>query len=227
MPPADLAQLVAHRSCKAGVTGSSPVVGSLRKLGSPLGVVNPVKQIDISRNPLDLIEQEFAGLYSGEPGLSSIPGGQSAANKALRDLDISDYAANRSEVLPKSARGATVLSPYIRHNLITLKQAFDKVSKAPFKDREKFRDELYWQEYARHLYARVGTGLFQNLRFEVDWQSEGDGWNREMACIDEVVGELEQDGWLVNQTRMWGLPLDSQKSGGLACWPRAHAPRTH
>ena len=26
---ADLAQLVAHRSCKAGVTGSSPVVGSL------------------------------------------------------------------------------------------------------------------------------------------------------------------------------------------------------
>ena len=195
--------MVAHRSCKAGVTGSSPVVGSLRKLVSPLRVVKPVKQIDVSRNPIELIEKEFSGLHSGNPGLSSIPGGQSAADKALRDLDISGYAANRSEVLPKSARGATVLSPYIRHNLITLKQAFDRVSSSPYKDREKFRDELYWQEYARHLYARVGTELFQNLRFEADWKTAGDGWNREMACVDEVVAELEQDGWLVNQTRMW------------------------
>lgn len=84
MPPADLAQLVAHRSCKAGVTGSSPVVGSLRKLVSPLRVVKPVKQIDVSRNPIELIEKEFSGLHSGNPGLSSIPGGQSAADKALR-----------------------------------------------------------------------------------------------------------------------------------------------
>jgi len=161
------------------------------------------RRLDICLEPLELIETEFEGLFSGELSLSSISGGQTAADRALAELDISDYAANRSEVLPKNARGATVLSPYIRHNLITLKQAFDAVSKAPFKDREKFRDELYWQEYARHLYARVGTELFQNLRFEVDWQSEGDGWNREMACVDEVVAELEQDGWLVNQTRMW------------------------
>ena len=24
-----------------------------------------------------------------------------------------------------------------------------------------------------------------------------------MLCVDEVVSELEQDGWLVNQSRMW------------------------
>lgn len=77
------------------------------------------------------------------------------------------------------------------------------MSKAPFQDREKFRDELFWQEYARHLYARVGTGLFQNLRFDANWDTPGDGWNREMACVDSVVSELEEDGWLVNQTRMW------------------------
>ena len=162
-----------------------------------------MRQIEIQANPLDIITSEFEGLYSGEPGLSSISGGQTAANQALASLDITGYAAQRSEVFPRSARGASVLSPYIRHNLITLKQAFDRVSKAPFKDREKFRDELYWQEYARHLYARVGTELFQNLRFDAEWSSEGDGWNRDMACVDEVVGELEQDGWLVNQTRMW------------------------
>lgn len=51
--------------------------------------------------------------------------------------------------------------------------------------------------------TRLGTRLFSNLRFEANWSNEGDGWNREMACIDAVVTELEQDGWLVNQARMW------------------------
>ncbi len=162
-----------------------------------------LRGIDIHREVLALIEDDFAGLYSGDLGLSSIRGGQSAANEALARLDITRYAEDRSEVLPREKRGATVLSPYIRHNLLTLSQVYSAVKDAPFKDREKFRDELFWQEYARHLYARIGTRLFDNLRFEANWQREGDGWNREMLCIDHVVSELESDGWLVNQTRMW------------------------
>lgn len=162
-----------------------------------------LREIDIHREVLALIEDDFAGLYSGDLGLSSIRGGQSAANEALARLDITRYAEDRSEVLPREKRGATVLSPYIRHNLLTLSQVYSAVKDAPFKDREKFRDELFWQEYARHLYARIGTRLFDNLRFEANWQREGDGWNREMLCIDHVVSELESDGWLVNQTRMW------------------------
>lgn len=152
---------------------------------------------------LEIIERDFNGLYSGELGLSSITGGQTPANNALATLDITGYANLRSEVLPKSRRGATVLSPYIRHNLLTLDQVYRAVKTAPYKDREKFRDELYWQEYARHLYARIGTRLFENLRFEANSTSQGDGWNRDMLCVDEVVTELENDGWLVNQTRVW------------------------
>lgn len=152
---------------------------------------------------LEIIEKNFAGLYSGELGLSSIKGGQTAADQALATLDITGYAAKRSEVLPRSRRGASVLSPYIRHNLLTLPQVHRAVKTAPYKDREKFQDELYWQEYARHLYARIGTRLFENLRFEANANDQGDGWNREMSCVDEVVSELETDGWLVNQTRMW------------------------
>lgn len=161
------------------------------------------REIDISQDVLAIIERHFKGLYSGGLGLSSIRGGQSAANQALTNLDITRYAEDRSEVLPREKRGATVLSPYIRHNLLTLSQVYSAVKNAPFKDREKFRDELFWQEYARHLYARIGTRLFDNLRFEANRQSQGDGWNREMLCIDYVVSELESDGWLVNQTRMW------------------------
>lgn len=160
------------------------------------------EQIDITQDPESLLAKHFAGLHSGG-GRSSIRGGQTAANEALEAFDVRGYAAQRSEVLPRDNRGASVLSPYIRHNLLPLKQVWASVEGAPFKDREKFQDELLWQEYARHLYARVGRDLFQNLRFEVIWDEPGDGWNRDMACIDLVVDELEQDGWLVNQTRMW------------------------
>lgn len=162
-----------------------------------------IKRISLDRDPLLILKEDFQGLHSGDLGLSSIRGGQSAANQALANLDITRYAEDRSEVLPREKRGATVLSPYIRHNILTLSQVYSAVKGAPFKDREKFRDELFWQEYARHLYARIGTRLFENLRFEANWQSPGDGWNREMLCIDHVVNELEEDGWLVNQTRMW------------------------
>ncbi len=162
-----------------------------------------LNEINLGDETLTIIERDFQGLYSGELGLSSIRGGQSAANEALQNLDITRYAEDRSEVFPREKRGATVLSPYIRHNILTLNQVYRAVKDAPFKDREKFRDELLWQEYARHLYARVGTRLFENLRFEANRNSSGDGWNREMLCIDQVVGELESDGWLVNQTRMW------------------------
>jgi len=162
-----------------------------------------LKPLNLDADPLETIQRDFGGLYSGEPGLSTITGGQTAANQALANVDITHYANLRSEVFPKERRGASVLSPYIRHNILTLQQVWDAVNAAPAKDREKFRDELYWQEYARHLYARLGTRLFDNLRFEANWNSEGNGWNREMFCIDQVVSELESDGWLVNQTRMW------------------------
>ena len=162
-----------------------------------------LKTIDLSRDPSLIVASDFEGLYSGDLGLSPISGGQTAANAALQNLDITGYANLRSQVMPRENRGASVLSPYIRHNLLTLSQVYEAVKGAPFQDREKYRDELYWQEYARHLYARLGTELFSNIRFDANAQVQGDGWNREMLCIDLVVSELERDGWLVNQTRMW------------------------
>lgn len=100
-------------------------------------------QINLKEDLLTIIERDFNGLFSGEVGVSSISGGQTAANLALANLDITGYANNRSQVLPKNRRGATVLSPYIRHNILTLGQVYRAVKTAPFKDREKFRDELF------------------------------------------------------------------------------------
>ena len=161
-----------------------------------------MKKIDISLDTTEILEAEFVGLHTGG-GRSSIKGGPSAADAALNNLDISGYAKNRSQVLPYQDRGASKLSPYIRHNLLSLKRVWDHVAKAPFADREKFQDELLWQEYARHLYARIGKRLFSNLRFEQIWDKPGNGWPQGMACVDFAVDELHTDGWLVNQSRMW------------------------
>ncbi len=159
-------------------------------------------KLDISSDLEELVDQHFIGLHSGG-GRSSIHGGQSYADQALAHLDIKGYAKRRSQVYPENTRGATKLSPYIRHNLLTLKQVWREAGGAPFADKEKYQDELMWQEYTRHLYARIGTRLFENLRFDQTWDRPGDGWRGSMACVDSVVKELESDGWLVNQSRMW------------------------
>ncbi|MGA7689771.1 MAG: FAD-binding domain-containing protein [Jiangellales bacterium] len=135
---------------------------------------------------------------------TSFRGGQSAADAALASFDVTGYARARNEVWPQPRRGASRLSPYIRHNLLCLPRVWDHVDGGPPRDVAKYRDELLWQEYARHLYARLGPALSRPLRhLPRESHAVGNPWDRRMACVDLAVTELEQDGWLVNQTRMW------------------------
>ena len=160
-------------------------------------------------------------------------GGQVAADSVLASLDITGYAATRNEVWPADRRGASAVSPYVRHGLLSLPLLWDAVADAPGRDRQKYRDELLWQEHARHLYARLGGRTRQGLRRELSgspWQgrapttaeaaagleavdraapdaaSDPDAdpvWDPAMACLEVTSQELFEDGYLVNQTRMW------------------------
>jgi deoxyribodipyrimidine photo-lyase len=117
---------------------------------------------------------------------------------------VRGYAKRRNEVWPASRRGASGLSPWIRHGLLSLPDVWEVVG-GHGHDSRKFRDELLWQEYARHVYARLGYKTRQSLRYQpVDERVvEQDPWDRSMHCVDLCMSELEGDGWLVNQTRMW------------------------
>ncbi len=160
------------------------------------------------------VRDHLSHLLDGDVTASSIRGGQAAADAALATLDLTGYARRRSQVLPTSARGASRLSPYLRHGLLTLPQVWEAAGAAPPTDRKKYRDELLWQEYARHLYARLGGDLARPLRAEQQSRSAWpDPWPREMACMEAVLDELESDGWLVNQTRMWLASQWSVRAG--------------
>ncbi len=144
----------------------------------------------------------------GPDGVRASPafrGGQGAADAALAALDVTGYASRRSQVLPERSRGASRMSPYIRYGLLDLPAVWRHVADAPPRDRTKYRDELLWQEYARHVYARTGSAMAAPLRYGPPrtgpW--EGDAWPAEMLCVRTVTDELRGDGWLVNQTRMW------------------------
>ncbi len=151
------------------------------------------------------VREHLSDLCSDAPRASTtVRGGQAAADAALAGLDLTGYARTRSQVLPVSRRGASQMSPYIRHGLLTLPQVWQAAGSAPPPDRDKYRDELLWQEYARHVYARLGADLKRSLRTEPPVTSvDVDPWPREMACMDLCRDMLEDEGWLVNQTRMW------------------------
>lgn len=160
----------------------------------------------------------LAGLWSGPLGFSSeFVGGQSEADRRIASYDVTGYAVRRNEVWPPGRQGASRLSPYIRHGLLPLPRVWEHVKGGPARDVGKFRDELLWQEYARHLYARLGGATARPLRFSTPMSvgtevngtaaagsgTDGGPVEEDMACWQLVVDELDQAGWLPNQARMW------------------------
>lgn len=151
--------------------------------------------------------EHLGDLTSGEWRRAPVAGGQRAADAALASFDVTGYARRRNEVWPVGRRGASRLSPYIRHGLLTLPAVWDAVGGGPADDVAKFRDELLWQEYARHVYARLGTATAHSLRYSVpeydDAPGAGDPWGGDAACLRLARTELTDEGYIPNQVRMW------------------------
>ena len=155
------------------------------------------------------VDRHLGDLIGGPTATSAtVRGGQQAADAHLAAFDPVGYAAGRNEVWPVGRRGASGLSPWVRHGLLTLGRLWDHVAGAPAVDRDRFRDELLWQEYARHLYARLGSATGVSLRYDVPARAGANardplGAAAGMACVGLVVDELAADGWVPNQARLW------------------------
>lgn len=151
------------------------------------------------------VREHLGDLASGDPTCAPARGGQQAADAALAAFEVTGYARRRNTVLPVAARGASGLSPYIRHGLLQLPRVHAYVAGGPADDVDKFRDELMWQEYARHVYARLGDATKRSLRYSVpeDGPPQRNPWDTDAACLQESWRELTTHGYLTNQARMW------------------------
>ncbi len=204
-----------------GRSGGGPAVRAgvaVSDRAATVGRVSALPTPDLDSCPAWVAEHLGDLALEGPSGIrrsSRFTGGQAAADAALDAFSVRGYAARRNQVLPESARGASGLSPYIRHGLLTLPRVWEAVAGGPGRDVGKFRDELLWQEYARHLYARVGRAIHRPLRREPStgegWS--GDPWPAEMACMAEVDRALTEEGWLVNQSRMWASSQWTVRAG--------------
>lgn len=78
------------------------------------------------------VRTHLGDLCGDDPAASpAFRGGQQAADAALTTLDLTGYAARRNEVLPRSRRGASRISPYVRHGLVDLPTAWAAAASAP------------------------------------------------------------------------------------------------
>ena len=123
-----------------------------------------MSEININESNKSIIEKHFNQLVCDEYTESIFRGGQSTADEYLANLDIKGYSKKRNNVYPESKRGSSYLSPYIRHGLLGLREVWNAVDEFPYEDRTKFRDELLWQEFSRHLYAIMGKKMQKMLQ---------------------------------------------------------------
>jgi deoxyribodipyrimidine photo-lyase len=128
------------------------------------------------------------------------------------------YAASRNDDLgPDKRSNVSVLSPYIRHRLITEEEVLAAVlAQHSQSAAEKFIQEVFWRTYFKgHLETR--PVIWSNYRHNLDQQIDGllaKGSFRKhyeravegrtgIDCFDAWVEELAEIGYLHNHTRMW------------------------
>ena len=169
--------------------------------------------IDLQLDNREIIKKYFSGLCCDDFNYPFLSGGQSKADNALNQLNINKYATKRNNVYPTNSRGSSYLSPYIRHGLLSLSDVWKGVEKFEYKDKSKFQDELLWQEFSRHLYAIVGKKSKDYLNYKVEKPNSNQDNFKNMSCITTIEEELENTGYMVNQTRMWFASHNSLRVG--------------
>ncbi len=144
--------------------------------------------------------------------------------EALRRLDEflpragRDYAARRNHDLgPEDRSNVSVLSPYLRHRLITEDEVVaSALGRHGFRGAERFVQEVVWRTYWRgwlelrpgvwEAYRAEVDGLFGRLDREDDLReryeraSEG---RSGIGCLDAWARELVEVNYLHNHARMW------------------------
>lgn len=143
--------------------------------------------------------------------VSPVRGGRKEAERLLARISPRRYASSRNFL-----RGAvTRLSPYIRHGVIGLAEARAAVLRAVDDPTHgaKLLNELAWRDFWQRIYARIGTGIWDDrepLKTGHSPKAYADALPADVrdgttgaACMDAFAHELAETGYLHNHARMW------------------------
>ena len=153
--------------------------------------------------------ERLRGCFLGEPKPDTLPGGRTEALRRLRAFDAVDYGRTRNFLGAQVSR----LSPYLRHGMITAVEVREHL-KATFADDrarlEGFLRQLAWRDFFEKVLAWHGRGLDEDLeepksavarsaRIPLDVATGDTG----LPCMDGILHELFDDGYLHNHARLW------------------------
>lgn len=133
-------------------------------------------------------------------------GGREAALKTLHGTRLSQYQSTRNYL----DGDVTMLSPYIRHGVLSLAEVRDYGLSADAPD--KFINELGWRDYWQRKYAEIGGDVWTDLEpYKTGFSAEtyaptlpNDIISAQTnTCIDLFIRELYATGYLHNHARMW------------------------
>ncbi|MDW8217906.1 MAG: hypothetical protein RML57_09970 [Acidobacteriota bacterium] len=123
-------------------------------------------KLDATRRPrADMqayLAAALAGCYEGEPTISPIEGGRTAAERQLNRFDARRYGSRNHVTRGHVSR----LSPYIRHGVLTLREVRDTVFARFGRAGEsiyKFVFELAWHQFWQEVYAELGDGIYTDI----------------------------------------------------------------
>lgn len=155
------------------------------------------------------VAREFASFYSGDVGTSpSFVPTLEAAEQMLADYQPRGYADTRNYVAGNVSR----LNPYITWGVFTLREVQAAIKpKAPHKDYNKYVSELAWKAYFRAAHTALGNRVYQSLEpYKYPARPQADKLTRAVrqaktgvGCIDSILTELFETGYLHNHKRMW------------------------
>ncbi|HOJ20053.1 MAG TPA: FAD-binding domain-containing protein [Armatimonadota bacterium] len=144
--------------------------------------------------------EALKGLYQGEAVASPWVGGRQAGLRRLEALDIDRYNREHNGAHQEATSG---LSPYIRHGLITLREARDSVvSRFGAAASRNFVIQLLWRVY---WYLRARQRGVASLVDAAAGATEipVPQVASSPLCIDEALRCLRATGFLAYHPRLW------------------------
>lgn len=131
-----------------------------------------------------------------------------AAQQRLAAVLPADYARTRQAITGAVSR----LSPYLTHGMLDLPAVWDSATaQQALPPQHKFRFELGWRAYFRHVWSHRGDGILQSLHagplpdeayartVPADVRLGATG----VPVVDQAVRTLYDTGWLHNHARLW------------------------